>query len=564
MNAVIYARFSSHSQTEQSIEGQLKVCHEYAKNYGLVIVGEYIDRAMSGTNDNRPQFQKMIADSSKRLFEIVLVYQLDRFARNRYDSATNRAKLKKNGVKVVSAKENISDDPSGVLMEALLEGMAEYYSAELSQKVRRGMAINAQKGLMNGGRPPFGYKVANKQLCIDEVQASYVLKAFQMYANGCTIKSIADYLNSYQFKTSAGKSFGRTSLQPLLHNQKYIGLYCSQGVEIPDGIPRIVPDKLFYEVQAMLEKNKRAPARAKAKEEYLLTTKLFCGKCREPMVGYSGTSGSGATYHYYVCMGRKRKICDKKHVQKKAIEDSVVLSCRATLTDENIVSIVTDMMKYQEKIKDASNLKQLRKSLVDNERRNKNLVAAVMDCDNDFARKSLYSQFPTLEEEHNNIVQQITAEELALPDIEEKTVTFFLKGLQKGDVNDPLYRRTLVNILVNRIYLFEDKYTIYFNTDKEPVNITVELAEAIEAADCSFMDVSPRPHQKRTCRSKSFFDVVDAYGRVIRSLSSLKVWYEPTVHPHTPTPFHKHRFSASLLTNQDTSVTYNLAYLAEL
>ena len=143
MNVVIYARFSSHSQTEQSIEWQLKVCYAYAEANQMNVVGEYIDRAQTGTNDNRPSLQRMLMDSDKHTFEGVIVYQLDRFARNRFDSAINKAKLKKNGVRIISAKENIADDPSGLLVEGVLESMAEYYSAELSQKIRRGMDINA-------------------------------------------------------------------------------------------------------------------------------------------------------------------------------------------------------------------------------------------------------------------------------------------------------------------------------------------------------------------------------------------------------------------------------------
>ena len=157
MNVVIYARFSSHTQNEQSIEGQLRTCYEYAERNGYCVIGEYIDRAVSGTAaDNRPEFQRMIADSAKRQFQGVLLYQLDRFARNRYDSATYKAKLKKNGVRVLSARENISDDASGVLMEAVLEGMAEYYSVELAQKIKRGMDINAEKCLSTGGNLALG------------------------------------------------------------------------------------------------------------------------------------------------------------------------------------------------------------------------------------------------------------------------------------------------------------------------------------------------------------------------------------------------------------------------
>ena len=132
MKVVIYARFSSHSQTEQSIEGQLKVCYEYARAHDYTVIGEYIDRAQSAKTSDRIEFQKMIADSDNKTFEGVLVYQLDRFARNRIDSAIYKSRLKKNGIKVISAKENISEDASGILMEGVLESMAEYYSAESS------------------------------------------------------------------------------------------------------------------------------------------------------------------------------------------------------------------------------------------------------------------------------------------------------------------------------------------------------------------------------------------------------------------------------------------------
>ena len=184
MNVVIYARFSSHSQTEQSIEGQLKECYAYAQRNDYMVVGEYIDRALSGTTDHRPEFQKMIADSSKKTFQGVLVYQLDRFARNRYDSATYKSKLKKNGVRVLSARENISDDASGVLMEAVLEGMAEYYSVELAQKIKRGMDINAEKCLSTGGNVALGFKIEDKRIVIDPVTAPVVVRTC-IHSRGC-------------------------------------------------------------------------------------------------------------------------------------------------------------------------------------------------------------------------------------------------------------------------------------------------------------------------------------------------------------------------------------------
>ena len=243
MNVVIYARFSSHSQTEQSIEGQLKVCYEYAESNHYTVVGEYIDRAISGTTDNRAEFQRMISDSDKHTFEGVLVYQLDSFARNRYDSAINKAKLKKNGVRVLSAKENIADDASGILVEGVLESMAEYYSVELSQKIHRGMAINAEKCLSNGSNPGMGFKVdAERRFHVDEEEAAIVREIYERYASGETKAEIIRDLKRRRVKTSLGKEFSPNSLSHLLSNKRYIGVYLYKGKETPGGMPRILDD----------------------------------------------------------------------------------------------------------------------------------------------------------------------------------------------------------------------------------------------------------------------------------------------------------------------------------
>lgn len=225
-NIVIYARFSSHNQNEQSIEGQLKACYDFAKQNDYNVIHEYIDRAISGTTDKRPEFLQMIEDSKQKHFKYVLVYQLDRFARNRFDSATYKAKLKKNDVRVISARENISDDASGILIEGVLESMAEYYSAELSQKISRGMALNAEKCLVTGGNLALGFRVdENKHLQINEEEAITVKKIFQMYANGSTMADIERYLNKLNITTSRGNPYNKCSLRRILTNKRYIGIY---------------------------------------------------------------------------------------------------------------------------------------------------------------------------------------------------------------------------------------------------------------------------------------------------------------------------------------------------
>ena len=208
MNVVIYARYSSDRQTEQSIEGQLKECYEYARRNGYTVIGEYIDRAISGTTDHRPEFLRMIADGDKKTFQAVLVYQLDRFARNRYDSAHYKNILKKNGVKVISATEAISSGAEGILLESMLEGYAEYYSAELAEKINRGLTENALKCKYNGGSVAFGYMIDDEQhFQINPTLAPVVLKIFNDYLSGKTQKEIRDELNNKGLKNANGREF---------------------------------------------------------------------------------------------------------------------------------------------------------------------------------------------------------------------------------------------------------------------------------------------------------------------------------------------------------------------
>ena len=162
--AVIYARYSCDKQTEQSIEGQIRECTEFAKYNDITIVDTYIDRATTGTNDNRINFQQLLKDCTMQAWDIVLVYKLDRFSRNKYEMAIHRKTLRDNGIKLVSAKENIPDSPEGIILESLLEGMAEYYSAELSQKVKRGMRESRIKGQFTSGYLLYGYKTENKKI----------------------------------------------------------------------------------------------------------------------------------------------------------------------------------------------------------------------------------------------------------------------------------------------------------------------------------------------------------------------------------------------------------------
>ena len=347
MRCVIYARYSSDGQREESVEGQLRECKEFAERHNITVLDSYIDRALSARTDDRPQFQKMIQDSAKKQFDVVLVWKLDRFSRNRFDSATYRAILKRNGVKVVSAKENISEGPEGIILEAMLDGMAEYYSAELSVKVKRGQKENALKGKANGGTIPFGYRINSERYYeIDPLIAQIVLEMFTRYADGETVKEISDDMNARNvFAATKYKYTNKSSMGNLFKNRRYIGEYRYVDTIIPTGMPAIVPQDIFDAVQARMEKNKHKPAATKADEEYP-HDQDFRGKDGAMMVGVGGTS---KVHHYYKCGNFiYKKTCDKKMVQKAWIERHIAaLTCDYVLLDEVLTNWQTLLWSFR-------------------------------------------------------------------------------------------------------------------------------------------------------------------------------------------------------------------------
>ena len=246
--AVIYARYSSDSQTEQSIDGQLRVCEEYAKKNNILIVQTYIDRAMTGTNDKRPDFQQMLKDSYKKQWDYVLVYKLDRFSRNKYESVVHKKTLKENGVKLISAMENIPDSPEGIILESLLEGMNQYYSAELAQKIKRGMHETRLKGLFQGGALAYGYKVEERKIIIDLESAIVVKYIFEQYDLGMYASDIVNELNSKGIKIK-GKKFIKNTIYKILRNEKYTGIYKFKDEVITNMYPKIIETEQFNKIQ---------------------------------------------------------------------------------------------------------------------------------------------------------------------------------------------------------------------------------------------------------------------------------------------------------------------------
>lgn len=462
MKAVIYARYSSDNQREESIEGQIRECTAYAEKNSITVLKHYIDRAMSAKTDDRPDFQHMIKDSEKGLFDLIIVWKLDRFSRDRYDSAHYKHLLKKNGVKVVSATELIADGPEGIMMESILEGMNEYYSAELSVKIRRGLMENALKGKFVSSTAPIGYVIdAEHYLQIDPLKASFVREAFQKYADGATMKEIRDWLNEHHVTSSRGKPITFNTVQLMLNNRRYIGEYHYNEIVVPGGHPAIVDEDLFNRVQERLAVNKKAPARHKAEDDYLLTTKLFCGNCGAMMRGECGTARNGATHHYYKCATVKRRAgtCHKKTVRKAWIEDLIVTeTMKLVMNDKAIDAIVALLMDYQDR--DNVNLPLYEKQLREAEKGIENLVNAIQQG---IFTKSTRERLEQLESLKEELEQKIALEKLEKPRISEEFMRFWLLKFRKLDIRQQSHRKMLIDTFVNAVFLYDDKLVLTFN-----------------------------------------------------------------------------------------------------
>ena len=511
MTAVIYARYSSDNQREESIEGQIRECTAYAEKNGITIVKHYIDRAISAKTDNRPEFQQMIKDSDKKLFDIVLVWKLDRFARNRYDSARYKTQLKKNGVKLMSATEIISEGPEGIILESVLEGYAEYYSADLAEKVVRGQTENILKGRCNGGRGTFGYTLdSERKFHIDPLTSPFVLESFKKYNEGSTMKEIRDWLNENGIKNPVGGAFTYNSVEHMLKNRRYIGELKFRDVVVPDAIPPIIPLELFEDVQKKIAKNKKAPARRKAEDDYLLTTKLFCGYCGALMFGESGTSRTGEVHRYYKCAtAKKHKGCKKKTVRKQWLEDLVVNQTMQLVKDDAAMeSIIAKVMELQNK--ENTNIPLYEKQLRDAESGIQNMLNAIQAG---ILTSSTKERLEQLEETKRELEARIAEEKLAKPKVTEEFIRFWLLRFRKLDMRLKDQRQALVDTFINSIYLYDDKVLITFNYKEGTQTVTFgEASEIASEGNGSDLDCFTAP--ENAVKSKGFMAFLFCKPRV--------------------------------------------------
>lgn len=486
-NAVIYARYSSDNQSELSIDAQIRAIKEFADRERIQIVKIYTDEARSATTDDRPQFLQMIKDSELGIFDTIIVHKLDRFSRNRYDSAFYKRQLKLNGVRLMSVLENLDDSPESIILESVLEGMAEYYSANLGREVMKGMKERALECKHVGGRVPLGYDVTpNKDYVINEKEAEIIRLIFTMYADGHGYGTIIDTLSKLGYTTKTGGEFKKNSLHDLLKNEKYRGVYTfnktiklvngkrnrrkikdnDEIIRIENGMPRIISDEIWERVRLKMNENKRAPATNKAKETYLLSGKIYCGECGERLVGNRRKSGQSKTlYVSYDCSAGKK--CNLKSIKKEYIEELVIDELeRKIFSPEAIEKLSKKILEYansqQTEIK--SDIVKIEKELNETQKQISNIVNAIA---NGMFHESMKSKMDILESKKSQLTLDLNEANLQA-EINSPTIDMIKKYLQKdSDIKNKSLdeQKKIIQTFVSKVIVNHDNINVEFVVD---------------------------------------------------------------------------------------------------
>ncbi len=485
MKAAIYARYSSDNQREESIDAQIRAIKEYAERSSIAIVKVYTDEARSATTADRPGFLQMVKDSSLGLFDSVIVHKLDRFSRDRYDSAFYKRQLKRNGVKLISVLEQLDDSPESIILESVLEGMAEYYSANLAREVMKGMRETALQCKHAGGRPPLGYDVAeDKTYVINEREAQIVKLIFKLYSQGHGYKKIIGELKRLGYKTQKGNDFTQSSVHDLLKNEKYMGVYVfnrtaskeggkrnhrknkceDEIIRILGGMPAIVEEHTFNLVRERMSKQKMN-AQNRAKEVYLLSGRIYCGQCGAMMIGHTSRAGRNKKrYSNYYCGTRYRtKNCDLKPVNRDFVEELVVSELRERIFNPASIQILKKKLvaQYQKAQKeDREDLKLFRERLKDVQSKITNIVNAIAAG---MFHPSMKEKMDVLEDEKAKIVTSITElESKEILTLDEVMIEkYLLKEMYALEGKEPEDLKRIIETYVDKVIVFQDHIDVH-------------------------------------------------------------------------------------------------------
>ena len=457
--AVIYARFSSHKQKELSIDQQVEACRKLAGSYGLTVLREYADKAVSVRSDDRQGFRRMMRDAEDGLFCYVIAWKSNRIGRNMMEALMNETRLNDLGVRVLYVEEDFDDTASGRFAARNMMNINQFYSEAMAEDVIRGMHANARQCISNGPLP-YGYRARPKtlEIEIDEPKAAFILEVFRRVAAGEPFMDILRDLNSRGFRTDKGKPWTRSSFNRILKNERYRGIYIYDDVRIEGGIPRIVPDDIFFAVQQLMESRRHAtvfvPHPGENRAYYMLTGTLFCAECGGAMVGVSGTGKNGIPHYYYSCNNKRLKNhaarCKAKNVRREDMEDLVVNAVRQyILTDETICWIADQVQAYQMQHADAPELQAAKDRRRELKESISNLLAAV---ERGLVTRATQERLTELEDELAGVERNIAALAVLTRPIPREDVIAYLYMFKDTDDDSPEFRKKLVQTFVKTVY----------------------------------------------------------------------------------------------------------------
>lgn len=493
--AVAYARYSSTNQREESIDAQLRAIREYCKKENIELIAEFTDEAISGKSDNRENFQNMINQLLKGHLQadFVLVHKFNRFARNKYDSALYKKKLKDIDIKVVSVSQKIDDTPEGELLEGFLETIDQYYSANLAVEVRKGLRENALKGKHAGGQVLFGYSLDEEGYYRPNENAKIVKRIFEEYAAGYPKTEICGRLNAEGYRNQRGKKFNTRTLYDLLRNEKYIGNYVytidkKETIRL-DGIIKDPPidRRLWNEVQKLCESGSLKGRARKKKRSYLLTGRTFCAECGCPISGggskRSGSKKDGKLLYYYKCIGKTKykNGCQSRSLNKDVFEPKVLQTIMDIVMDEQqIKRIAKSTFAELEVMRDTPvvSTSQLKKELANILTRQERLTdlyldgqmnKSMLDEKNGELQRRKYQIEDELEKrKHIENSEDITEEDI------ENFVINCVEQIKNsyGQVDDE-FMMIMFNTFIERIDVGNEKITILIRMDFSIMNSAV-------------------------------------------------------------------------------------------
>lgn len=490
--AVIYARYSSHSQKEESIEQQVDECMAFAVQNGFKVIEVYADKAVSGKTDRRTNFQRMMRDAERRGFAVVIAYKSNRISRNMLQALTYEAKLEQFGIRTLYAKEEFGNSAAGRFALRTMMNVNQFYSENMAEDIRRGLADNAANCKVNGALA-LGYKRGEDgKYAIDEPAAAVVREIFDRVIIGHSYVSIANDLNTRGIKTKSGGQWNKNSFHRMLENDVYIGVYRHSGVVVKDGVPPILEKGVFYAVQDILEK-KRARGRAE-NTDYLLTGKLYCGHCKSYMVGVSGTSKTGTKHYYYMCNNRrKNEGCKKEYVRRDYIELKVAeLTLEVLLRDDVIEWIADSTIAFKKQARKESDLANMEQQLAEWKKIANNIMTAI---EQGIITPTTKERLLEAEGEIEALKTAITLFKAAEEPLEKDEIIWGLTKLRGGCPNDKAVQRRLFDTFVKAVYLWDDHIQIdYYHSDKFG-SITYSIDKAGAAG--GVLTDSPEAHQKK-------------------------------------------------------------------